>query len=66
MRKNNPLIIPRNHKVEEVLEAAEKGDLKPINKILEILDQPYSDNKDLSEYQNPSLSSKKYQTFCGT
>tara|TARA_A100001011_G_C14299767_1_gene840211 strand:- start:573 stop:2024 length:1452 start_codon:yes stop_codon:yes gene_type:complete len=66
MRKNNPLVIPRNHKVEEVLEAAEKGDLKPINKILEILDQPYSDNKDLSEYQNPSLSSKKYETFCGT
>ena len=64
MRKNNPLVIPRNHKVEEVLEAAEKGDLKPINKILEILDQPYSDNKDLSEYQNPSLSSKKYETFC--
>ncbi len=66
MRKSNPLVIPRNHKVEEVLEAAEKGDLKPINKILEILDQPYSDNKDLSEYQNPSLSSKKYETFCGT
>ena len=34
MKNNNPLVIPRNHKVEEALEAAEKNDLKPINKLI--------------------------------
>ena len=45
MRNNNPLVIPRNHKVEEALEAAEKNDLKPFNKILEILKNPYAHKK---------------------
>jgi len=66
MRKNNPLVIPRNHKVEEVLGAAEKGDLKPIKKFLNILTQPYSSNENLSEYQITSSGSGKYETFCGT
>ena len=66
MRKNNPLVIPRNHKIEEVLEAAEKGDLNPLNKILNILNEPYNDQKDMSNYQHPSESNEKYQTFCGT
>ena len=66
MRKNNPLVIPRNHKVEEVLGAAEKEDLKPIKKFLNILTQPYSSNENLSEYQITSSGSGKYETFCGT
>ena len=66
MRKNNPLVIPRNHKVEEVLAAAEKGELKPIKKFLNILTQPYSSNENLSEYQITSSGSGKYETFCGT
>ncbi len=66
MRKYNPVVIPRNHKVEEALDAAETGDFKLINKILNVLDQPYTDHKDLCEYQIPSLSSEKYETFCGT
>jgi uncharacterized protein YdiU (UPF0061 family) len=37
MKKNNPIIIPRNHKVEEALEAANNNDLKKINKLLHIL-----------------------------
>ncbi len=66
MRDNNPLVIPRNHKVEEVLEAAEQNDLRPINKILEILDKPYSKHKDIINYQTPSMTKEKYRTFCGT
>ena len=37
MKNNNPLIIPRNHKVEEALEAAEKNNLEPFNNLVEIL-----------------------------
>ena len=66
MKSVNPLVIPRNHKVEESLEAAEKNDLNQINQLLEVLNKPYTKQKDIIKYQSPSLSNKKYQTFCGT
>ena len=66
MRSVNPLVIPRNHKIEEALEAAELNDMKPINKILEILKNPYDKQSEIIDYQYPSKSSENYQTFCGT
>ena len=66
MKNNNPLVIPRNHKVEEALKAAEKNDLKPINQLLDILKDPYTQKEDTLNYQIPSNSDEKYQTFCGT
>ena len=66
MRNNNPLFIPRNHKVEEALESAEQNDLKPFNKILEVLEKPYDKQEGKEDYQYPSISNEKYQTFCGT
>ena len=66
MRNNNPLVIPRNYKVEEALEAAGQNNFEPINKILKILRHPYKEQKEINEFQFPSLSNKKYQTFCGT
>ena len=66
MKTVNPLIIPRNHKVEEVLQAAEKNDLKPITLLIELLKDPYSNKKNIIDYQIPSNSDEKYQTFCGT
>jgi len=66
MRSNNPLVIPRNHKIEEALEAAEQNNLEPMNKILEILNKPYNKQKDIADYQSPSILDEKYQTFCGT
>jgi len=67
MRSNNPLIIPRNHKVEEALESANNGDLNPTKKLLKILENPYEDKKETNEYQSPAPPSDKiYKTFCGT
>jgi len=66
MRKSNPLIIPRNHKVEEVLAAADEDNLKPLKKFLTILADPYTEQKNISEFQELSESRDKYQTFCGT
>jgi len=66
MKNNNPLVIPRNHKVEEVLEAAEKNDLKPLKELIEILKDPYTKKNIVLDYQIPSNSGEKYQTFCGT
>ena len=66
MRSVNPLVIPRNYKVEEVLNEASRNNLKPLIKFLEVLNNPYSDQKGIIEYQEPSSSKEKYQTFCGT
>ena len=66
MRSVNPLIIPRNYKIEEALKEANLNNLKPINEILEILKNPYKEQKNILKYQIPSSSKEKYQTFCGT
>ena len=66
MKNNNPLVIPRNHKVEEALDAAEKNDFKPLTQLIKILKDPYTQKNDILDYQIPSISSEKYQTFCGT
>ena len=66
MRNNNPLVIPRNHKVEEVLKSAEQDNLTHLKKLLTILNNPYKKQKNIKDYQSPQPSEKKYQTFCGT
>ena len=66
MRSVNPLVIPRNQKVEESLKVAEQNDLKKINQLLEILNNPYTKQNDIIRYQYPSLTNQKYQTYCGT
>ena len=66
MKKNNPIVIPRNHKIEEVLKAAQEDNLKPYLRLLEILKKPYSSREDLKDYQTLSNSNEKYKTFCGT
>ena len=67
MKSNNPIVIPRNHKVEEALAEADKGSLEKMKKLLAILKNPYDSQNNIEEYQAPALSSnKKYQTFCGT
>jgi len=60
----NPIIVPRNHKVEEALETAEKGDLSLVEKLLEALGGSYNE-----EFGNPAEQSEtscRYRTFCGT
>jgi uncharacterized protein YdiU (UPF0061 family) len=66
MRSVNPLVIPRNHKVEEVLNEANNGNIEPFNNFLEVLNKPYLEKKDIINYQIPLSSNEKYQTFCGT
>ena len=66
MRFTNPLVIPRNHKVEETLDAANKNDLTPLHNLLKVLKKPYERPK-IKEYQiTPPTSGKMYKTFCGT
>jgi len=67
MKSVNPMIIPRNHMVEEVLEAAINNDIKPIKSLVEALSTPYEKNGKVQKYKEPpSFSKIKYKTFCGT
>ncbi len=67
MKSNNPIVIPRNHKVEEALAEGYKGSLDKMKKLLAILKNPYDNQNNIEEYQLPAPSSnEKYQTFCGT
>ena len=64
MKKNNPTVMPRYHKVEDALEAANNNTLSLTEKLLSILDKPYDNQYDIEKYQSPS-SNIEYRTFCG-
>ena len=66
MKESNPIVIPRNHKVEEVLKSANEENLEPLKNFLEVLDKPYSKHKNILNFQIPLSNSIKYKTFCGT
>ena len=67
MKKNNPIVIPRNHKVEEALADVDKGNLEKFKNFLKVLNDPYSHNQNIKEFQKPApITNKKYRTFCGT
>jgi uncharacterized protein YdiU (UPF0061 family) len=68
MRAVNPLFIPRNHRIEEVIEAAvEASDFAPFETLLAVLARPYDDQPDLARYaEAPEGGGVGYRTFCGT
>lgn len=68
MKKNNPAVIPRNHLVEEALEAAvEREDFSVIKDLLNILSNPYDYTQDTTKYCTlPENPDEPYVTFCGT
>ncbi len=68
MKNSNPALIPRNHRVEEALEAAEKqGDYSVMEHLLDVLSDPYAHSKEQADYATlPEKGIRPYRTFCGT
>lgn len=68
MENSNPAVIPRNHRVEEALDAAvTKGDYSVMKRLLDILSNPYAHAQEQDAYNKvPSETDRYYQTFCGT
>ncbi|MDZ3831652.1 MAG: YdiU family protein [Sphingopyxis sp.] len=63
----NPLYIPRNHKVEEALAAAEAGDMAPWTRLLDVVRTPFVPRDDAADYEGPGpADAAPYRTFCGT
>jgi serine/tyrosine/threonine adenylyltransferase len=67
MRRVNPVVIPRNHRVEEALDAAEVGDLALLERLLAVIREPYAATPENERYRSgPPPGSAPYRTFCGT
>jgi uncharacterized protein YdiU (UPF0061 family) len=65
MNAVNPVVIPRNQRVEEVLAAAEKDDLTPLHELLAVLATPFEMTPQSAKYTLPG-DDRGYRTFCGT
>lgn len=68
MHRVNPLYIPRNHRVEEALAAAEDGDLAPFERLLEVVSRPFDEHPGWEGFAEPASRevTARYRTFCGT
>ena len=68
MRKVNPAIIPRNHRIQRVIDAAVQGqDFAPFAELSAVLSQPYQPPEGFESYADPPQPSERVQqTFCGT
>jgi serine/tyrosine/threonine adenylyltransferase len=67
MRSKNPAFIPRNHRVEAVIQAAVSDDFAPFEELLTVLSKPYDDQPEFAAYADPPEPDQRvHQTFCGT
>jgi serine/tyrosine/threonine adenylyltransferase len=67
MMASNPSVIPRNHKVNQALDAALEGNMLVFNKLLSVLREPYENHSNRYDYQRPPTPDERIQnTFCGT
>ena len=64
----NPVYIPRNHRVEEAIAAAQDdGDFSPFETLVTVLATPYDDRPGFERYADPPRPDQiVHQTFCGT
>ncbi len=63
----NPVFIPRNHRIEAALSAAERGDFAPFEKLHMVLSNPFRVQPENAEYEAPpSPEERVLATFCGT
>jgi uncharacterized protein YdiU (UPF0061 family) len=68
MRAANPAFIPRNHRVEAMIQAAvQRDDFAPFEELLRVLSRPYEDQPEFAAYAAPPEPHERVRaTFCGT
>lgn len=67
MRKANPVLIPRNHRVEEAIQHAYRGDFTPFHRLVNALAEPYAERAEFRDLETAPLAHERVtQTFCGT
>ena len=68
MRRVNPAFIPRNHRVEQAIEAAvRRDDFAPFETLVQVLARPYDDQPEHVHLADPPRQEERVlETFCGT
>jgi uncharacterized protein YdiU (UPF0061 family) len=67
MQQTNPAYIPRNHRIEEMIQAAVDGNLNPLHALLDVLSAPFDARDAMADYAlAPQPNQEVCQTFCGT
>jgi uncharacterized protein YdiU (UPF0061 family) len=68
MRLVNPAFIPRNHRIEEMIDAAvHRADFAPFETLVQVLGKPYDDQPDFAYLAEPPRPEERVRhTFCGT
>lgn len=64
MQRSNPAIIPRNHRVEQAIQSAYRGDFALFHQLTEAWQHPFSENAELERAPLPEEVVRR--TFCGT
>ena len=65
MQAANPILIPRNHQVEQAIQAGYSGDFSPFHRLVEALSQPFADRPEYSDLEAPATPEERvYETFC--
>jgi uncharacterized protein YdiU (UPF0061 family) len=65
----NPVYVPRNHKVQAALEAAEAGDYAAFHTLVDLLSEPFAARAGFEDYANPpdpASGTEPFVTYCGT
>jgi uncharacterized protein YdiU (UPF0061 family) len=68
MRLVNPAFIPRNHRIEALIQAAVlRDDFAPFEELVRVLERPYDDQPAVAHLSEPpELDERVLNTFCGT
>ena len=67
MDRANPAYIPRNHLVEEALNAATEGDLSAFDQLVDVVTDPFTRRPGLERYEAAAPRDfGSYRTYCGT
>ena len=64
----NPIYVPRNHLVDEALNAATDGDLEPFTTLSTCCGSPFDERSGLERFARPAPDEfgRGFRTYCGT
>jgi uncharacterized protein YdiU (UPF0061 family) len=67
MRAANPILIPRNHRVEQAIQSAYSDDFTPFHRLVDALAAPYAEQVEYNDLETPPQPEEiVHETFCGT
>ncbi|MCP5536812.1 MAG: YdiU family protein [Akkermansiaceae bacterium] len=67
MQAANPILIPRNHRVEQAIQGAYAGDYAPFHRLTGALENPYQEQAQYADLEAPPKACEIVtETFCGT